>query len=333
MIIVGTASTIDSWPGGAENGGMDGVIPAADRTAGAPAVPRQEPWLGTFGPPVRPPEAPREPGAWRRDVLRVLREPFSRRAIRERRYAALSLLLAIPGFALVLAGIVVGLGLSLSFAGMLTACLHGARKLGAVNRGLAARLLGERVAPPPRPRRRGGVAGWIRAGLTDPANWRACAYWLFKLPVAVASAVVASWILVYGLSYLTFPLWWAVLHRLGVVVTVPPWLAWWKQDPVTVAASVRTLPGAFALVPAGAAVLLANVAKHSGARHATLEAVHAPGLLRLRVSDDGAGGARIEPGGGLAGLAGQLRTVDGTMRMSSPPGGPTVITVELPSHA
>ena len=82
-----------------------------------------------------------------------------------------------------------------------------------------------------------------------------------------------------------------------------------------------------------AAELLANVAKHSGARHATLEAVHVPGLLRLRVSDDGAGGARIEAGGGLAGLADRVRTVDGTIHISSPPGGPTVVTVEMPSHA
>ena len=52
-----------------------------------------------------------------------------------------------------------------------------------------------------------------------------------------------------------------------------------------------------------AAELLTNVAKHSGARHATMEAVHVPGLLRVRVSDDGCGGARIEARGGLAGLA------------------------------
>ena len=46
-----------------------------------------------------------------------------------------------------------------------------------------------------------------------------------------------------------------------------------------------------------------------------------------------AGGARIEAGGGLAGLAERVRTVDGTMEITSPPGGPTVVTVELPSHA
>jgi signal transduction histidine kinase len=82
-----------------------------------------------------------------------------------------------------------------------------------------------------------------------------------------------------------------------------------------------------------AAELLTNAAKHSRARHATLEAVHVPGLLRIRVSDDGGGGARSVPGGGLRGLADRVRTVDGRMNISSPPGGPTVVTVELPSHA
>jgi len=82
-----------------------------------------------------------------------------------------------------------------------------------------------------------------------------------------------------------------------------------------------------------AAELLTNVAKHSGARHASLEAVHVPGLLRIRVSDDGQGAASPDAGGGLRGLADRIRTVDGRMELSSPRGGPTVVTVELPSHA
>jgi signal transduction histidine kinase len=82
-----------------------------------------------------------------------------------------------------------------------------------------------------------------------------------------------------------------------------------------------------------AAELLTNVTKHSGARRATLEAVHAPGLLRVRVSDDGCGGARVEAGGGLAGLADRISTVDGRLRLRSPAGGPSEITVELPSRA
>jgi len=82
-----------------------------------------------------------------------------------------------------------------------------------------------------------------------------------------------------------------------------------------------------------AAELLTNVTKHSGARHAMLEAVHVPGLLQVRVSDDGCGGARVEARGGLAGLAERIKTVDGRLQLNSPPGGPSVVTVELPSHA
>ena len=82
-----------------------------------------------------------------------------------------------------------------------------------------------------------------------------------------------------------------------------------------------------------AAELLANVAKHSGARRASLEAVHVLGLLRIRVTDDGQGGACPVPGGGLHGLADRIRTVDGHLEIASPGGGPTVVTVELPSHA
>jgi signal transduction histidine kinase len=82
-----------------------------------------------------------------------------------------------------------------------------------------------------------------------------------------------------------------------------------------------------------AAELLTNVTKHSGAQHARLEAVLASGLLRMRVSDDGTGGAGVDARGGLAGLTERVRTVDGRLRISSPPGGPTAVTVELPSHA
>jgi signal transduction histidine kinase len=53
----------------------------------------------------------------------------------------------------------------------------------------------------------------------------------------------------------------------------------------------------------------------------------------VRVSDDGCGGANVDVRGGLAGLAERIRTVDGGLQVSSPPGGPTAVTVELPSHA
>ncbi len=82
-----------------------------------------------------------------------------------------------------------------------------------------------------------------------------------------------------------------------------------------------------------ASELLTNVAKHSGARHATLEAVHVPGLLRIRVSDDGHGGISLVSDGGLCGLGERVRTVDGRIDIDSPAGGPSSVTVELPSHA
>jgi signal transduction histidine kinase len=78
--------------------------------------------------------------------------------------------------------------------------------------------------------------------------------------------------------------------------------------------------------------LLTNVAKHSGARRAVLEAVQVPGMLRVRVTDEGTGGARLDGGSGLRGLADRLRTVDGRLNISSPRGGPTVVTVEMPSR-
>ena len=48
------------------------------------------------------------------------------------------------------------------------------------------------------------------------------------------------------------------------------------------------------------------------------------------VADDGVGGADSARGTGLTGLAQRVGSVDGTFRMSSPTGGPTVMTVELP---
>ncbi|SDJ47811.1 sensor histidine kinase [Streptomyces indicus] len=82
------------------------------------------------------------------------------------------------------------------------------------------------------------------------------------------------------------------------------------------------------------AELLTNVIKHSGATRATVSAVGSPGGgLRLRVGDDGHGGAEAGTGSGLTGLAQRVRTVDGSLEIRSPAGGPTMITVDLPPRA
>ena len=57
------------------------------------------------------------------------------------------------------------------------------------------------------------------------------------------------------------------------------------------------------------------------------------GVLVLRVSDDGRGGADPARGSGLSGLAQRVRTVDGRLEIASPPGGPTQVTVQLPLRA
>ncbi|MCA2216196.1 sensor histidine kinase [Jidongwangia harbinensis] len=75
---------------------------------------------------------------------------------------------------------------------------------------------------------------------------------------------------------------------------------------------------------------LTNVARHSGARRAWVSLRHAEQTLVLTVGDDGAGNADPEGGTGLRGIERRLAAFDGTMTLSSPPGGPTVVTMELP---
>ncbi|MET9293781.1 sensor domain-containing protein [Streptomyces sp. NPDC003077] len=76
--------------------------------------------------------------------------------------------------------------------------------------------------------------------------------------------------------------------------------------------------------------LLQNVSKHSGARSASVEVWRVGKRLLVQVEDDGRGGARLDGGSGLAGLAERLSAVDGLLALHSPEGGPTQITAELP---
>jgi signal transduction histidine kinase len=75
---------------------------------------------------------------------------------------------------------------------------------------------------------------------------------------------------------------------------------------------------------------LANAVKHSGARHAAIRIHHNAGVLRIQVADDGAGGADPAQGTGLLGVERRLGTFDGILAVSSPPGGPTMIAMEVP---
>ncbi|MFI1198158.1 sensor histidine kinase [Streptomyces sp. NPDC020883] len=104
--------------------------------------------------------------------------------------------------------------------------------------------------------------------------------------------------------------------------------------PVTVRLDLRERPdpGVERALYFCAAELLTNVAKHSGAHAAELTASAADARVRLTVRDDGRGGAALGAGTGLTGLAERLAAVDGVLQIDSPPGGPTVITAELPTR-
>ena len=75
---------------------------------------------------------------------------------------------------------------------------------------------------------------------------------------------------------------------------------------------------------------LANVAKHARAGTAQVSIRRLPGRLAVRVSDDGAGGARPERGTGLAGLADRVASAGGVLRVDSPPGAGTRLEADIP---
>lgn len=78
------------------------------------------------------------------------------------------------------------------------------------------------------------------------------------------------------------------------------------------------------------AELLTNVAKHARAESARVRLGYAGGRLQVTVSDDGEGGAVAAGGGGLHGVLRRLSAFDGTVNITSPEGGPTVVTLEIP---
>jgi signal transduction histidine kinase len=75
---------------------------------------------------------------------------------------------------------------------------------------------------------------------------------------------------------------------------------------------------------------LTNVARHSGASKASVSVRRTPTQLLVWIADDGRGGASPAPGSGLAGLSDRVAAVDGKLIVTSPPGGGTVVYVELP---
>ena len=116
----------------------------------------------------------------------------------------------------------------------------------------------------------------------------------------------------------------AALHSLTETSAIPVSL--------DIAMAARPSPAIESIVYFSAAELLANAAKHSGGSRAKITLRASSQGVRLDVADDGSGGARITDDGGLAGLHGRVRTVDGHIDIHSPAGGPTNIAIQLPGH-
>jgi signal transduction histidine kinase len=106
--------------------------------------------------------------------------------------------------------------------------------------------------------------------------------------------------------------------------------------PATVTADIgtRPAPAIESIAYFCAAELIANATKHSYANQIKIKIyTERARVLRLEVADDGIGGADLGRGTGLSGLAQRVSTVDGRIDVSSPAGGPTIVTIQLPLRA
>ena len=111
----------------------------------------------------------------------------------------------------------------------------------------------------------------------------------------------------------------AARHPVPVTVEVPD-----------AAALAATSPGAQAAAYFVTAEALTNSARHAEATHVLIRAEVDGDVLRLMVADDGRGGARTAPGGGLDGLRSRVEALDGTFLLNSPADRGTSLTVEVP---
>ncbi|MFQ3560190.1 sensor domain-containing protein [Streptomyces gramineus] len=186
-------------------------------------------------------------------VPAVLTAPFTRRAWQETAYCALSFVPSLVGVTLI-AVIVVALGCALTLTVLgavpgllfLVAGLALARTLAALQRRLARGLLDEHIAEPPRPEAGRGLVDGVKARLGDVAGWRAIAYLLARLPVAVLGLWAVTW-WVIGAFHVLAPLRWAAGQRDFSLISPIPGLG---LDP-------RSLGSAFAAAALGCVFLLA----------------------------------------------------------------------------
>ena len=109
------------------------------------------------------------------------------------------------------------------------------------------------------------------------------------------------------------------------------WRSTWRCPVAVTGSFTERLPAPVeSAVYFAVAECLANVGKHAEAGHAWVELSRDDDRLQVVVGDDGRGGADPGAGTGMRGVARRLAAFDGTMRVSSPNGGPTLVTLEVP---
>jgi signal transduction histidine kinase len=186
---------------------------------------------------------------------RALAALFRRRTWAELAYLLLSVLLAAVGFGYVVACFVLTVGLSVTALGIpvLAVVVPATRLLARLRLGLARVLLGEVVAAPPPFRPAGGVFARLRSGLRDGPGWRAVAFQVVSLPLAIAGLVVAAFSWAWGLVALTAP----VQRALDVnQVTISTGGGTVRRGVFVLGVAVDTWPAVALLSACGAVLLL-----------------------------------------------------------------------------
>jgi signal transduction histidine kinase len=139
----------------------------------------------------------------------VWNEPFERRTWSELLFFSLSVLLAVVGMAFIAITMFAGIGLAITFVGLIVIAgsLRGARGIGGFHRGLARNILDEDIEEPQPFVARPGFFGWLQSALRDPIGWRAVAYSIIKMPLAAFGVWFAFSVWVDAFFCLTYPLW------------------------------------------------------------------------------------------------------------------------------
>jgi signal transduction histidine kinase len=154
-------------------------------------------------------------------------EPFARRTWSELLFFCFSAMLGAVGMAFIAVTLLGGVALAITFVGLIivAASLRGARGIGGFHRALARSFLDERIAEPEPFAARPGFFGWLQAALRDTVGWRAVAYSVLKMPLAIFGVWFALSVWVDAFFCLTYPFWGrgsTSPARFGVLVNVFP---------------------------------------------------------------------------------------------------------------